>query len=159
MNNQTAYRLSAKRGFTFTEVMLTLGLFVVLAGVGVGAYFRYYGFALVDTDIHNTESLLDQARFWAQKNPTSTDYGVQLDPATRTLTLFKTAYVPNAPENQTVVLKTLDIKNLSLNPAPGVTDHILFERQTGKTLNWGSFSIGNSDYTYTFTINIQGVIE
>ena len=148
-----------KRGFTFTEVMISLGLFVVLAAVGVGAYFRYYGFALVDQDIHNAQSLMNEARFLAQKNPTSSDYGIHLDPATETLTLFKEAYVPSTEGNKIVKLEVLEIAMLNLNPVPGVTKDIVFERQTGRTVNSGSFMVGNSDYQYTFHINAEGVMD
>jgi type II secretory pathway pseudopilin PulG len=147
------------KGFTFTEVIISMGLFIVLAGVGVGAYFRYYGFALINQDIHNAQSILSEARFLSQKNPTSSDYGIHVDPATETLTLFREAYVPGAPGNKSVKLEALQIAILNLNPVPGVTKDIIFEKQTGKTVNWGTFMVGDSDYTYTFDINAQGVLN
>lgn len=147
------------RGFTFTEVVIAIAIFMILAGVGVGAYFRYYNFALVDMDINGAITLVSRARFLAQKNATSSDYGVHLDPATHTLTQFQDVYAPGAPGNVSFRLGVLRITDMSLNPVPGVTDRIVFERWTGKTVNWGTFTIGNDNYTYTFNVNPQGVVN
>jgi prepilin-type N-terminal cleavage/methylation domain-containing protein len=147
------------KGFTFTEVIISLSLFLVLAGVGVGAYFQYYSFALMDMDIHKATTLLNQARFLAQKNPTSSDYGIHLDSVTNTLTQFKNSYSPLAVDNQVVQLESLRITNVNLNPNPGVTMDIIFQKQIGKTVNWGTFTISDNSYTFTYSINPQGVIE
>ena len=153
------FNRSHSKGFTFTEVIISLGLFLVLAGVGVGAYFRYYGFALIDMDVHNTTILMNQARFLAQKNPTSSHYGVHLDPVTNTLTLFRGSYSPATTDNQVLRLGVLRITEVNLNPNPGVTMDIVFERQVGKTVNWGTFKVGDDEYAFTYSINPQGVIE
>ncbi|MBI5421671.1 prepilin-type N-terminal cleavage/methylation domain-containing protein [Candidatus Peregrinibacteria bacterium] len=147
------------KGFTFTEVVIAIAIFMILAGVGVGAYFRYYNFALVDMDINGAITLVSRARFLAQKNATSSDYGIHLDPATHTLTQFQDAYTPGAPGNVSFTLGVLRITDLALSPVPGVTDQIVFERWTGKTVNAGTFTIGNDDYTYTFNVNPQGVVN
>ncbi len=147
------------KGFTFTEVVISLALFMVLAGVGVGAYFQYYSFALVDMDIHNATTLLNQARFLAQKSPTPSDYGIHLDPATSTLTQFKGTYSPMGVDNQVLRLGSMRITNTHLNPNPGVTSDIIFEKQVGKTVNWGTFTIASKDSTFTFSINPEGVIQ
>jgi len=159
MDLKLKHHSSGKQGFTFTEVIIALSLFLVLAGVGVGAYFRYYNFALVDMDVQEAMSLLDETRFKAQKNSTSSDYGIHLDPTTRTLTQYKESYVPNAPSNKVVKLQVLSFVQISLDPVPGVTSDILFGRQTGKTVNSGFFTVGDSDYSYTFHVNIQGVVD
>lgn len=159
MNCIKSHQGSRKRGFTFAEVIISMSLFLLLAGVGVGAYFRYYSFAQVDLDIHNVMALISKTRFLAQKNPSSSDYGVHFDTVAQTLTLYKSIYVPLAAGNESVKLDVLRITDLNLNPVPGVTDDVLFERQSGKTINSGTFTIGNDNYTYTISINPQGVIN
>jgi len=146
-------------GFTFSEVIIALSLFLVLAGVGVGAYFRYYGFALADMDIHKTTILLNRARFLAQKNPTSSDYGIHFDTVTNSITQFRGSYSPVATDNQVLRLEALRLTDVILNPNPGVTMDIIFQKQIGKTVNWGTFTLNNDDYTFTYLINPQGVIE
>ncbi len=146
-------------GFSFTEVMITISLFLLLAGVGVGAYFKYYTFALANADIDNALTLIKQARFHALKNSHNSDYGVHLDIATQSLTIFRGTYIPVNPENTVLELEQLRITDLSLNPNVGVTNEILFEKQTGKTQNAGNFTIENDIYNYTFTINSQGVVN
>jgi len=141
------------------EVMLTMGLFLLLAGVGVGAYFKYYQFSLINIDVAKTMTHIKQARFQALKNPDSSDYGVHLDVPCRCLITFRNTYNPAALDNIKLELRQLDITDLNLIPNIGVTNDIIFKRQTGKTDNIGSFTVGNAVYSYTFTINSQGVVD
>ncbi|MBN1258891.1 prepilin-type N-terminal cleavage/methylation domain-containing protein [Candidatus Peregrinibacteria bacterium] len=154
-----SYLQQRLRGFSFIEVILTMSLFLILAGVGIGAYFKYYHFSLLTMDVNKTMAFIKETRFRAQKNATNSDYGVHLDPATRALIRFANSYSASDPSNISMVLEQLDILSMDLQPAPGVTDEIIFENQTGKTLNHGSFTIGTADYQKIFTINPQGVVE
>jgi len=146
-------------GFSFIEVILTMSLFLILAGVGIGAYFKYYNFSLLTMDINKTMSFIKETRFRAQKNATGSDYGVHLNSATRTFIRFEGSYSISNPSNISMPLEQLDILSTSLQPTPGTTKEIIFENQTGKTSNSGSFTIGTTDYQKTFTINPQGVVE
>jgi len=147
------------RGFTFIEVIIVMGLFFVLAGVGLGAYFRYYAQSLASMDVNNAITLVKQTRFKALKNPTNSNYGIHLDPTTKTITSFRDIYNVTNNENLVLELEQLNITDLSLNPVIGTTNEILFEKQTGKTQNTGSFTIGNEEISYIFNINQQGVIN
>jgi prepilin-type N-terminal cleavage/methylation domain-containing protein len=157
--NTGIIKTNQKKGFTFIELTITMSLFIILASVGLGAYFQYYSFSLINADVQHTENLIRETRFKALKNPTGSDYGIYINPATRTLTGFKDTYNPFDDENVEVKLEQLDITDLSLNPNIGTTNEILFERQTGKTQNSGSFTIGNNEFSQTFTINSQGVVD
>lgn len=141
------------------EVMLTMSLFLLLAGVGVGAYFKYYQFSLINIDVTKAMTHIKQARFRALKNPDNSDYGVHLDIPCGCLTTFKDTYNPANADNITLELRQLDITDLNLAPNIGITNDIIFKKQTGKTDNVGSFTIGNAVYSYTFTINSQGVVD
>ncbi|MBU0727780.1 hypothetical protein KKA95_03785 [Patescibacteria group bacterium] len=147
------------KAFSFIEVIITISLFLLLAGVGVGAYFQYYSFSLVKADVNNVLTLIGQTRFKALKNPTSEDYGIHIDVPTRTITGFRKTYSPFDTENTVVQLEQLNITDLSLNPSIGVTDEIIFQTQTGKTDNYGNFTIGDANYSYTININAQGVVN
>jgi prepilin-type N-terminal cleavage/methylation domain-containing protein len=148
-----------KKGFTFIEIILTTSLFLILAGVGVGVYFKYYSFSLIKNDISNVMTLIKQTRFSALKNATGSDYGIHIDVPGRAITGFKGVYSPSDSENKTVRLEQLDIMELSLNPNIGSTNEVIFQVQTGKTLNYGDFTIGNETYSYTININPQGVVQ
>ncbi len=154
-----AYNLRFSGGFSLTEIILTASLFLLLAGVGVGAYFRYYQGALVNADIDSALTLIKNTRFKAMKNPGGDNYGVHLDSATNSLVRFRNTYSPGLMENVVLDLNTLTIQDLSLSPSIGVTNEILFENKTGKTLNAGTFRIGNEITSYTFNINTQGVVD
>jgi prepilin-type N-terminal cleavage/methylation domain-containing protein len=148
-----------KRGFTFVEMMIVMSLFILLASIGMGAYFQYYSLSLMNADIDNTITLIRNTRFKALKNPTNDNYGIHINPVTKTITEFRDTYNVMSTENINVELEQLKVLNLNLNPNIGVTDEILFESQTGKTQNYGNFIIGEDDFSYTITINSQGVIE
>jgi prepilin-type N-terminal cleavage/methylation domain-containing protein len=147
------------KGFTFIEIILTMALFLILAGVGVGAYFKYYSFSLAQNDISNAMTLIKQTRFSALKNADGSNYGVHIDAPGKMITGFKSTYAPSNSANKTIRLDQLGILQLNLNPNPGITNEIVFQVQTGKTSNYGSFTIGNDEYSYTININPQGVVQ
>lgn len=146
-------------GFSFMEVLLTMSIFLLLAGVGVGAYFRYYRYSLVNIDYNRALTHIKQARFRALKNPDNSDYGVHLDENCNCLITYKNIYSPADPANIKLSLRGLRIADLNLAPISGTTSDILFEKQTGKTQNMGSFSIENDIESFTLTINSQGVVN
>jgi prepilin-type N-terminal cleavage/methylation domain-containing protein len=150
---------TTKTGFTLIEIMITMALFILLAGIGVGAYFSYYSSSLIKNDINNVNTLIRENRFRALKNPTGDDYGIHINSAERKIIGFRDTYNPVSNENIEVELEQLDISDLSLNPEIGVTNEILFEAQTGKTQNYGSFTISENNFSYTININSQGVVE
>ncbi len=146
-------------GFSMTEIILTVSLFLILAGVGIGAYFRFYQGALINSDVDNVQTILKNTRFKALKNPTAENYGVHIDTAQNTLTSFRNSYTPGLSENVVVQLDSLTIQELSLSPSIGVTDQVLFEKKTGKSQNTGNFRIGNNNQSFTISINVQGVVN
>lgn len=148
-----------KGGFTFTEVMITLALFMVLASVGMGAYFQYYQFSLINNDLGKVTKILHETRFKAMKNPYHSNYGVYINSGVSELVTFRDSYVPENSENEVVKLEQLDVYQLNLMPSPGVTNNIVFENMTGKTQNSGSFTLGKNEFSETFIINPQGAFE
>lgn len=160
LNEKCEIRVAkSARGFSLTEILLTMSLFLLLAGIGIGAYFQYYQAALVNTDIDSTLTIMKDTRFKALKNPTNDDYGVRVDTATNSIISFRDTYTPGSTENVIMELKQLTVQTLNLDPNIGVTNEILFEKKTGKTQNTGTFTIGNLNRSHTFNINAQGVIN
>jgi prepilin-type N-terminal cleavage/methylation domain-containing protein len=148
-----------KKGFTMIEMIIAVSLFLLVAGIGMGAYFRYYDFSLINADINNVITQVKYARAESLKNATNDDYGIRIDVTARTLTIFRDTYDPSDTANKTLRLEKLGIKTLNLNPVPGVTSQILFENRTGKTANYGTFTIGNDNIAYAIAINPQGAID
>ena len=102
---------------------------------------------------------MKNARFKAMKNPTNSNYGIHIDEGLNAIIEFTDTYIPNNTGNKALELNSLRIYDLNLAPNIGVTNEIIFENNTGKTENTGSFVIGNDTYNYTFNINSQGVIN
>lgn len=146
-------------GFTFVEIMITFTLFMILASVGLGQYFRYYNFSLVNNDVSKITKVLHEARFKAMKNPYNSNYGVHLSNSPGEMIIFRDSYIPGNGENLVTNLEKLSITDLNLQPAPGNTNEIIFENMTGKTQNDGTFTIGKDEYSFTYTINEQGAFE
>ena len=146
-------------GFTLVELMVTMSLFFLLASVGLGAYFQYYSFSLINNDVTTTQGLIKNTRFKALKNPDNSDYGIHIDDVTDEITSFKAPY--NAFDTANVILKLeqLEITDLNLMPNIGTTNEVVFSAVTGKTVNTGSFTIGNGDFSHSFNFNAQGAIE
>lgn len=147
------------RAFSIIEIVIAISIFVLIAGAGVGSYFRYYKNAIVNTNVDDAITLMKNTRFKALKNATTEDYGIYIDQSTNSLISFKKSYAPNDPENIVLKLDQLNVLSLSLQPSIGTTNSILFERQTGKTQNTGDFIIGSSLSSYKISINNQGVID
>ena len=146
-------------GFTFAEVLITLSLFLILASLGVGSYFRYYSLSLINNDMNKIQGILHSTRFKAMKNPYKSDYGIHLNETTGELTTFRDTYTANNPENITVTLDQLSITDINLENQGQGSNQILFENISGKTQNNGSFTVSNPDLSYDFTINKLGVFE
>ena len=151
--------INKTKGFTLMELVLVMSLFLLLASSGIGAYFRYYNNSLNSIDIENTLTFIKRAQFKALKNGSNSDYGIHFDTTNGSMTTFKNTYTQGSSENVILQLVKLDILNISLNPNIGTTNEILFKSKSGKTNNSGSFTIGKSNFTYTFTINSQGVVN
>jgi hypothetical protein len=139
--------------------LITIAIFMTIAGIGIGAYFDYYKSALISEDVDQVLTLIKQTRFRAQKNPTNSDYGVYLDVPTRRLVTFRQSYAPNDPDNRDYQMKRLYFDSLDLLPSLGITNTILFEKQTGKTQNIGTFTLKDNEVEFTYSINAQGIVE
>ena len=138
------------------ETVVTMGIFFLMAGIGVGAYFNYYKTSLINDDINNAIILMKETRFSALKNRGNFKYGVHIDEVGGTLTGFRgDTFDSEDSLNRELVLKNVEITNIDLQPTPGTTRDIIFSAKTGKTENTGSFMVGD----YTITISAQGTID
>ena len=140
-------------------MVITFGIFLSLAGLGIGAYFKYYKLSISNNEINRTVNHINQTRFKALKNPNNDNYGIHIDTIDSKIIGFKNTYTPNHPNNDVLDLEYLNVTELDLLPNIGTTNEILFEKKTGKTQNTGSFTISNGNYSFTFNINSQGVIN
>lgn len=132
---------------------------MVLASIGVGSYFRYYRFSLINNDVSKITKVFYEARFKAMKNPYNSDYGVHFGSGTSELTVFRESYTPGNSENIVTPLRQLNITELNILPNLSVTNNIIFKNRTGKTQNFGSFTVSKDEFSFTFNINEQGTFE
>ena len=146
------------KGLTFIELILVISLMVIFSGLGLTSYLTFHQSALTSADIRGVKSMLHQARFSAVKPSDGSDFGLYLNTEEQKVELFQGTYEASNVVQERQLLK-LTIGEINLQPNPGVTNQVLFQKITGKTVNEGSFTLESSDLTYTFSINAQGTID
>lgn len=148
-----------ERGFSLVELLITIALFLMLAGLGMGSYVDYYRSSQANIEIDSILTLVKRTRSRALKNADGASYGVNIDVPTRTITGFKSPYQVNDPQNQSIELNQVQINSVDLQPNPGSSRQILFEPKTGKTQNTGSITLESNGSDYILEINAQGLID
>lgn len=143
---------------TLIEVIIVTAIIVAFSGLGIASYITFQNSALRASDILDVRSMLHQARFSAVKPADGSDFGIHLDLATNTVELFRNTYeAGNVLQGRE--LATLSIATPNLQPSPGITQQVLFQKITGETVNSGSFTLEAEGVSYTFDINAQGKID
>lgn len=147
------------KGFSLTELLITIALFLVLAGVGMGSYVEYYRTSQANQEIDSVLTLVKRTRSRAIKNASGLNQGVHFDAVSRELTTFEDNYVPGDPLNKSLQLNQLTIEQLNLQPNIGSTNEVVFEAKTGKTVNTGYVLFNSAVGEYRFEVNEQGLID
>lgn len=145
--------LGGNRGFTFTEVLLIIGLIGIIAGLAIPFYQSFQ----VASELDNTSQSIIQTLRRAQSKAMASDslvaFGVHLE--SQKYVLYKGAsYNPADPANETYNV----VKVLTINPQLGV--EVVFNAVTGETTNTGNITITSSvNKTKIISINNLGVVN
>jgi Tfp pilus assembly protein PilE len=153
-------KITSKKGLSLTEIVICIAIFMILAGVGVGAYLNYYLTALHNNEADSVVTLVKETRFRSLKNRDNSNYGIHLDTLNNKITSFQEVYLEENEANTVIQLEKLRITDLLLNPNFGATNQILFEKHTGKTQNDGTFTLGGNNFSsIIITVNQQGLVD
>lgn len=139
-------------GFTFTEVLVVIGILGIIAGLGIPFYQSFQ----VTSDLNNTTQEIIQTLRRAQSKAMSSEfyspYGVYFE--NKKFVLFQgSAYNPVDPLNETVTLSNV----LSISSGPG--PEIVFSQVQGITADTGLITISTSRESKIIDINEMGVVN
>lgn len=150
--------LQSKRGFTFIEIMIVLGILGLLSAIIFSTFISLRKSQALDKDTEIVAEVLTQARSQTLSSQNASQYGVHI--ASAGITLFTgSSYIAGAATNQSFSLTATDsIVTISL--AGGGSD-IVFDRLTGETSQNGSVVISSPSASRVRTITIYrtGLIQ
>lgn len=144
---------SAKRGFTFVEILVVLGVIGLLTGLAIPFYQTFY----IDSQLDNTTSELIQtlrrAQLKAMASEDDQTFGVHLEQ--RRFVLFKgSTYNPSDSYNEVNQLPN------TLTLTSGVGPNVVFNQLKGTTTNIGNITISSvNNRSQIISINEVGRIN
>ncbi len=150
-----------KRGFTLMEMIVVLALIVfVIAGLS----FPVVNF-LEQSSLNNASqelmAQLKKAQSYALMNLQASRWGVYLDNENQRFVFFRGDTWNQSPSShiEFPLPSKIQFQNISLDRG---NPQVIFEPNTGNTLDFGSFQIYNinrPDNPYTLSVNQLGIIE
>ncbi len=145
-------RKKSRGGFTLIEILIVVGLFSVLLGMGLIVSFGTYQRYIFRTEHETFISFLEKTRSEAMANIDGVPHGVIIDSANKSYTVFEgDSFNKDDPKNQTVAPGS----NFSISPS--VT--VLFAQMTGDSSFEGDIVLTDGIRIATTSINHVGKIE
>lgn len=147
-------------GFTLIEVMVAVAIFSIIAGTAFSVSASF----LTDSQRISNVNLIVQHLRLAQMRAISeyrkSAWGMHLEETPVSFSIFRgSSYAVRDPAFDTVVElpSSLSFSNISLQ---GGGADIVFERMTGQTSNYGTFTLSdNNENDVLISVNVAGVID
>lgn len=139
------------KGFTLVELMLSLAILGVLAGLSLPAYLSYVNRNELGLNTENLASMLRRAQTYSRGMNGDSAWGVAVRPGS--VTLFKgTAYV----SRDTTYDESI---SLSSNTSISGLSEIYFSKLSALPNTSGSFNLSSSNEIRTVSINAKGMVS
>jgi len=140
-------------GFTFTEVLLVIGILGIIVGLAIPFYQSFQVSSQLDNTTQEIVQTLRRAQAKAMASESFSAFGVHLE--SQKFVLFKgDSYNPADPFNESVDLTGV------LSISSGAGPDIVFSAVKGTTTDTGSITVGTSSgQSRIITINELGVIN
>ncbi len=144
------------RGFTLVEILLTILIMILIAGVLFSAFRSFTSRRILDGASAEVVSALSQARQDTLDSLADSSYGVHF--GSGSVVIFKGAsYTPGDSNNRTITLTSL----VTLTPSlTGGAIDITFARLTGKASVSGTVVVSlkaDTSQTRTVTVTLGGI--
>ncbi len=143
--------MSRRGGFTLLEVLLSISILALLAGLSLPVYQSFLARNDIDIAATTIANGLQRARLYAQTMQYDTTWGVSVQ--SNTMTLFKGA---NFAARDTAYDETYAIpSNIT---ATGASE-IVFAKVTATPSSTGAINLANTAQSRTISINARGMVE
>lgn len=144
MKNSHSY----KKGFTYIEIIVSLGILILLGFMGVSTFSSWQKKEALNSTWQEGLSLLEEARSKTLSSENSSSYGVHFE--SDKMISFKAPYVSGNLENKEIFLNSfVSVSGISLN---GGGSEVVFKRLSGETDNYGSITISQKTDSSNFKI-------
>lgn len=152
MYGHRSHRQRHCRGFTLVELMLSLAIFTLIAGISIPIYESFAAQNDLDIAATTVAQTIRRAEMLASASDGSSDWGVHV--GTDGIVLFKgTSFAGRNTQYD----ETFDLP--SDVTASGMTEIVTAEG-TGYPLTTGTITLsGTAGRTYTITINEKGTVD
>lgn len=151
--------VSFSRGFTLVELLITIAIILILAGLVVSNIGTFVQGQALNNGVDETIALINEARSRTLAGENGDEYGVHLQSDKAVLFVGPT-YSSSASTNKVVTLdSSIVIGSISLG---GGGSDVLFDRITGDTNNYGTYIVKKSSTTTgqkTITISKTGLVS
>lgn len=145
----------SEAGFTMVEMLVVIGIFVFVAGLGLFLSTTTLRNSSFSSDVDGVAATLQRARGRAATNINESSHGVYLD-ASGYVIFQGTSYSPSDPMNQSIPAGT-GFSFLFSPPLP--SQAIVFSQLSGDSDYEGTISITNGTNTAVININNEGQIS
>ncbi|MDX1607849.1 MAG: type II secretion system protein [Candidatus Spechtbacterales bacterium] len=147
--------MSNKKGFTFIEILIVLGISTVLLAISLSIYFTLSRRGGIDTDMQRVVSALRLAQNRTISSNNYSPHGVHFDSSADTFTMFEgSAYSSTNTTNEEFRLER-GVEFLSIQLEGGGFE-VVFDRLLGTTDNYGFVELAKtSDNSDNRTICIE----
>ena len=147
----TGYRLP-EAAFTLMEVMLTLAIIALLAGISMPLFNSFHARTDLDVAASAVASGLRRANTRARAQEGDTSWGLYVQ--TGTITTFQGASYASRTSG---LDETYTIAN---NITPSGVQEVVFDKFTGETSDTGTITLtSSSGEAQTITVNGKGMVE
>ncbi len=146
-------------GFTLLEILISLSLIVVLAGLVFYSISGFRNKEALDTESRQISSILEEARSLTLSGQGGNAYGVRLQ-GDQIIRFVGTSFASGTASNITYTLNpAVKLNNVSLQ---GGGSDVVFDKLRGTTANYGTMIlnlVSTTSSKKTITINSTGIID
>lgn len=147
-----------KKGFTLIEILISIAILLLLAGLTIGAFYTKFRTVTVDKDVENVIAYLDKARNQSLASVESSSYGVALQ--TNSALFFKGT--SETPSSNILTRHFFSANVTASSSLSGGAVRVYFTRLTGEPSATGTIifmSTNGSQYNKTIVIRSTGLAE
>ncbi len=145
------------KGFTLIEVLVSIAIIFILAGISTSVFYQKYRTVTVDKDVTNVISYLDKARNQTIDAVDASSFGISF--SSTTVNLFE-GTVSNSSTIKTTYTISPDVT--MTYALTGGASQVYFNRLTGEPSVVGTITLTskvNNSYTTTIVIRATGLAE